>query len=350
MSRFYPLTISDIVQETPQAVSIVFNVPEAQKSDFNFSAGQYITIKHTINGAEVRRSYSLCSNPASGEIKVGIKKVENGVFSTFANTQLKINDTLEVMPPEGKFTLTPNAISKANYFAFAAGSGITPVLSMIKAVLEQSTDNSFTLVYGNKNASETMYRNELIELSKTYPERFKLHLVFSRAQESGAMFGKIDNSLVNYFTKNIYKDVVFNDYYLCGPEAMINEIKTTLSQQGVPENNIHFELFTSSIDNTTTSSIPEGITKITVTVDDEVETFSMSHKKTVLDAALDEGLDAPYSCQGGICSTCIARVTEGTVSMRKNQILTDAEVAEGLILTCQAHPTSATLEVDYDDV
>ncbi|MCH9661972.1 MAG: ferredoxin--NADP reductase [Bacteroidetes bacterium] len=349
MSDFHALSISEIQQETPNSVSISFQVPDALAATFQFKAGQYITLKHTIDGKEVRRAYSLCSSPSSGILRVGIKKVEGGTFSVYANESLKVGDVLSVMLPEGNFVFEPNDANAKHYAAFAAGSGITPILSIVKDVLEREANSSFSLVFGNKSKAETMFHAELTKLKALHPERLNLTYIFSQSQEENALRGRIEKSVVNYLLKNKFQDYNFDRFYLCGPEAMINEVSNTLIARGISKENILFELFTSSDEGALTEA-HDGSTQVTVIVDDETETFTMSQEKSVLDAALENDLDPPYSCQGGICSSCIARVKEGKVEMRKNQILTDSELAEGLVLTCQSHPTTATLVVDYDDV
>lgn len=353
MSGFYSLPVSEVNKETPNAVSITFTIPEDLKEVFSFKAGQYITIKHTIDDTELRRAYSICSAPDSGKLKVGVKKVEKGLFSVFANTKLKVGDTLEVFPPEGKFVFDPKdeelgEISD-HYAAFVAGSGITPVLSIVKNILNEVPDSTFLLVYGNQSLSETMFHTEILELQKKYKDRLFVEFIYSRKLENEALFGRIERSTVNLLLKNKFKDRTFNSFYLCGPEPMIDEVSSTLKENGINEKQILFELFNTAEKGLLTKK-HDGDTQVTITLDDEVETFSMPQKKSVLDAALDHDLDPPYSCQGGICSTCIARIKEGKAEMRKNQILTDDEIAEGLILTCQAHPTTETLSVDYDDV
>lgn len=348
MSTFYKLKVKEVIKETLNAVSIIFDVPAALKEEFTFLAGQYITLKKEINNKEVRRAYSICSSPNSNELKVAVKAVENGIFSTYATKELKANDELEVSKPEGKFVLTPQA--NKNYIAFAAGSGITPVLSMIKAVLETEKTATFTLVYGNKSIADTIFYNELNTLKNTFTSQFNLNYVFSREKQDDAIFGRIDTSHVNYFVKNIYKDISFDTAFLCGPEAMINTVTNTLSDNGFAKENILFELFTASIDEDAVAQVKEGESEITVLLDDEETTFSMKQTDTILAASLRNKLDAPYSCQGGVCSSCIAKVTEGKAVMVKNQILTDGELEDGFILTCQAHPTTSKLVVDFDDV
>ena len=346
MGEFQALVISEVKRETQNSVSVSFIIPENLKETFAFKAGQYITIKFLDGKKEIRRAYSICSSPKSGELRVGIKKVEKGLFSKFANEKLKAGDTLQVMPPVGKFLLEPNL---KHYAAFAGGSGITPILSLIKSSLEEMPESKFLLVFSNKSLEETMFYNELLELQKIYSGRLFVEFVFSRKLEDMGKFGRIDRSLVNYFLKTKYGKTSFESFYLCGPEEMIDEVSATLKHNGINSKQIHHELF-STAEKGLLVEKHDGMTNITIILDDDTEVFSMPQTKSILEAALDKGLDAPYSCQGGICSTCIARLKEGKAEMRKNQILTESEIADGLILTCQAHPTTPTIVVDYDDV
>jgi len=348
MNTFHKLSIKNRIQETANAVSLVFEVPENLKTNFSFKAGQYITLKATINGSEIRRAYSICSAPESGELKIAIKTVDNGIFSTYATSQLKVGDVLEVHEPEGKFVLEPTRSN--NYLGMAAGSGITPVLSMIKAVLQREPSSSFTLIYGNKSSEETMFKAELDAHSVTYDTRFNLHYVFSRQNEEGSLFGRIDKGHTNYFIKNIYKNWSFKTAFLCGPEEMIKTVSTTLKENRYKESQILFELFTASVNEESSSQIKEGQTEVTVLLDDEEFTFTMKQTDDILAAALRNDVDAPYSCQGGVCSSCLAKVTEGKALMAKNNILTVDEVDDGFILTCQAHPITSKISIDYDDV
>ena len=348
MSTFHNLTIKNIIKETKNAVSISFDIPRTLKNNFTFLAGQYITLKTTLNGDEVRRAYSLCSSPSTGEIKVAVKAIENGLFSKYATTALAIGDVLEVSEPEGKFTLQLEA--HKNYIAFAAGSGITPIMSMIKVVLETEETATFTLIYGNKTIEDTIFFNDLNILQQQYPEHFKLHYVFSRERQESSLFGRIEKDQVNYFIKNLYKHVAFDNAFLCGPETMITMVSGALEENGMSSSQIAFELFTASVNKDTVGDIKEGNSELTIVLDDEQTTFSMPQTDTILAASLRQKLDAPYSCQGGVCSSCIAKVVEGKAIMTKNQILTDAELEEGFILTCQAHPITAKLVVDFDDV
>ena len=350
MSSFLKLIIKEVKRETKDSVSILFNVPEELKADYTFVAGQYINLKLTLDGTEIRRAYSICSSPESGELRIAVKAVKDGAFSQFANTKLKAGDAIEVGKPEGKFTFEPQADRQKNYAAFAAGSGITPIMSILKSVLKNEPKSSFVLVYGNKTPEETIFHQELHDLQLQYVGRLFVHYVFSQAKVENALFGRIEKSSVNFVLNNKHKELAFDKYYLCGPEEMITIVSGVLKEHNVKETAIKFELFTTSCKENKIEQSLEGHTTITIMVDDEETTFEMSQKQTVLDAALKKGIDAPYSCQGGICSSCLARVTSGTAEMTKNSILTDKEIASGLILTCQAHPTSERIYIDYDDV
>jgi len=351
MSSFHKLSVKNINRETDKAISISFNVPENLKDTFTFKAGQYITLKIEINGNEVRRDYSLCVAPKSGELKVAIKEVKDGTFSAYANKALKVGDTIEVAPPKGRFVFEPNDSKTKNIALFTAGSGITPILSIIKCALEEEVYSKVILVYGNKTTKDTMFLNEILELQHAYKDRFSVQFVFSQQDEENAIFGRIEKSTVNYVMKNEHKHIEVDAYYLCGPEGMIHTVKGVLTEHNIDESRIHFELFKAAkpaeVQN---DNIASGNTNITITVDDETSTFEMSQKQTILEAALDEDIDAPYSCQGGICSSCLGRITEGEATMRQNNILTESEVAEGLVLTCQAHPTTASITINFDDV
>ncbi|TAI47521.1 ferredoxin--NADP reductase [Flagellimonas allohymeniacidonis] len=349
MSDFHALKVVSKEQLTPNAVSLTFEIPENLKETFSFTAGQYITLKHQVNGEELRRAYSISSAPSSGKVTVGIKKMPKGTFSVYANESVKEGDLLEVMPPEGRFIFQANGTSK-NIAAFAAGSGITPIMSIAQTVLESSPENKFVLVFGNQTAEETMYLSAIENLQKEYGDRFFVQHIYSRAQENNAMFGRIERSTVNFIVKNKFKDTSFDAFYLCGPEEMIETVTDTLKNNGIPQEQILFELFSSPETEDTLAENLKGKTQLEVIVDDESFTLTMDKKELVLDVVLKENIDAPYSCQGGVCSSCIARITEGKAEMVKNQILTNGEVAEGLILTCQAHPLTPTLKVDYDDV
>ena len=351
MSSFYKLSIKEIIKETTDAVSILFNVPDELKSYYQFVAGQYVNLKVTLDGEEIRRAYSICSSPKSGELRIAVKAIKTGFFSKFANEKLAVGNVIEVGTPEGKFTFEPKAERQKNYAAFVAGSGITPVYSILKSVLEEEPNSTFVLVFGNKSEKDTIFHNQLHDLQLQYVGRLFVQYVYSQSTADNALFGRIDKSAVNFVLKNKHAEMEFSKFYLCGPEEMINLVSDTLKENNISTTDIKFELFsTSSFGETASSEGLEGHTKISILVDDEETTFEMSQKQTLLEAALKQGLDVPYSCQGGICSSCICRITEGAADMKKNQILTDSEVAEGLTLACQAHPTTSTIKIDFDDV
>lgn len=349
MSQFHSLTVKHIKKLTPTSVAVTFAIPPALAQTFSFTAGQYITIKKELKGKELRRAYSISSSPGKDGITIGIKKVDKGGFSNYAHTKLQVGDTLEVMEPEGRFVFKPTKEVR-HIAAFAAGSGITPIMSIIKSVLDSNPKNTFVLVYGNKSYEETMFYTDLVKLELEYSNRFFVYFINSQTREDNSLFGRIDTSTVNYALKNKHKDIDFDAYYLCGPLDMINLVKDTLLDNGIEKDRILFELFTPTEIKEELPVMPDGQTAITVVVDDEEFQFTMDKKTLVLDAVLKENIDAPYSCQGGVCSSCIAKIKEGKAEMVLNQILTDKEIADGFILTCQAHPTTPTLKVDYDDV
>lgn len=347
MTPFHTLSIKEINRQTDKAVNITFDIPSEHASEYSFKAGQYLTLETKIDGEKVRRSYSISSEEGK-ELGIVVKAIPNGKFSNYANSVLKQGDTIEVHPAEGKFVL-PEQIDGKIFCAFAAGSGITPLMSMIRTLLSQSETAKFVLVYGNKSPEQTIFLQELLNLQKNYPKRFFPEFIYSEAKEESAKFGRIERSTVNYVIKNKYEGLEFSEFYLCGPEPMIKAVTENLMAAGIDKDNIKFELFFSKSEGNIEANT-DGKTKLTVIVDDEEFELSMDQSEVLLDAILAKDIDAPHSCQGGICSSCVAKIKEGTVEMRKNQILTDDELEEGLVLTCQAQPTSAKVVVDYDDI
>lgn len=349
MSTFYKLSIKDITRETSSSISVAFNIPQEYQDFYTFVSGQYVNLKVTLDGQEIRRAYSICSSPNSNELRIAIKAVENGFFSKFANEKLAVGNVIEVGTPEGKFTFEPNADRQRNYVGFSAGSGITPVMSILQSVLENEPKSTFVLVYGNKSPEETIFHNQLHDLQNQYVGRFFVHHVYSQSNKS-EWFGRIDKAVINNVLFHKHSEKNFDKFYLCGPEEMINLVSNVLKEHNVKESDIKFELFSTSTSEAEKNIAADGHSQASFVLDDEEFSFEMSQKQTLLEAALKHGLDAPYSCQGGICSSCIARVTEGKAEMKKNQILTDEEIEEGLVLTCQAQPVTTTIKVDYDDV
>jgi len=347
MTDFFLLTINNITRETKDAVVISFKIPAKLKDDFKFIAGQYLVVKTRIDNKEIRRSYSICSAPNSESLRIAIKSLKGGLFSKYANTKLKIGDKLEVSKPQGRFILNTDYRNKKEYLAFVAGSGITPVMAMIYAVLKDEAKSKFVLVYANKTELDVIFKNELLKLKQDYPNRFFIQNVFSRANVAEALFGRIDKGIINYCIKNRFKNFNFDSYYLCGPEGMIKTVKESLLDQKVLSDNIHFELFTESKDKNEVS----GTNAIaTIILDDETFKIAIKKNESILEAALAAGLDAPYSCKGGICASCMAKITNGEAKMTKNMVLTDDEISEGFVLTCQAQPTTKEITVDYDEL
>jgi ring-1,2-phenylacetyl-CoA epoxidase subunit PaaE len=350
MSVFHNLLVKEVKRETPSAVSVSFEIPESLQSDFKFIPGQYITIEKELKGNNLRRAYSICSSRESNDFRVAIKQVDQGNFSVYANNDLKAGDTLDVSVPEGNFILETNSENKKKYIAFVAGSGITPVFSMIKSVLNTEAESTFVLIYGNKTKEETIFKSELDQLGTDFKDRFKIYYVYSKEMNDDAYSGRINEVVLKDVLGGKHNQINYDAYFICGPETMVDLVEETLSNRKVDRDLIKFELFTSTTKKKEVEADLSGNSEITIVLDEEETTYQMSQKELILNTALAQGLDAPYSCQGGVCSSCLARVTEGKAEMEKNTILNAIEVEEGLILTCQAHPTTAHIKIDFDDV
>lgn len=354
--HFHPLRVKEVRRETPSCVSIVLDLPEELRESFRFQQGQSLTLRHFVNGEEVRRTYSLCSSPAEAEWRVAVKKVEGGAFSTFANEQLKAGDILEVMPPVGRFHTALDPQHRKNYIAFAAGSGITPVMSIIKATLATEPYSRFTLVYGNRSRQDIIFLEELEGLKNIYMDRLQLIHILSREQvESSVLQGRINRAKMEELARFIPL-AQMDEFFLCGPEQMIFEVKEFLESSGIERKNIHFELFTTPGQQVTAGSKTEAKAdtpkaSIRMRLDGRTIEFQIPQNsdQTILDAALATGADLPYACKGGVCCTCKARLLEGEVHMDVHWGLEDEEVKQGFILTCQSHPRSDKLLVDFDD-
>jgi ring-1,2-phenylacetyl-CoA epoxidase subunit PaaE len=354
--KFHTLTIADIRRETADCVSIAFQIPTELKAVFAFTQGQYLTLKKEINGEEVRRSYSICSSPNDEELRVAIKKVEGGKFSTFANDHLSIGEKIEVMPPMGKFFVPLSASESKHYVGFASGSGITPIYSILKTTLEIEPQSTFTLFYGNKNAASVIFKEDIEALKNKYMERFQVYYILSREHnESPLLNGRLNGEKCEKFCQYFIDAIAVNAYFLCGPEEMIFSVKDTLNTLGVAKQNIHFELFTTSSAAEKTVKTNEAeqktdkISEISIVLDGKTMTFPLAQQgKNILDAAMERGADLPYACKGGVCCTCKAKVTSGEVRMEVNYGLEEDEIAANYILTCQAHPISESVTVDFD--
>ena len=352
--HFHTLKVKTVKKETPDCVSVVFDVPETLQKEFSFEHGQNITIKKNINGEELRRSYSICTAPFEKELKVAVKKVDGGKFSCFANDILKAGDELEVLPPTGKFNTRLQATNQKQYLAFAAGSGITPILSIIKTTLQTEPLSSFTLVLGNRSRSSIIFFEELEALKNIYLQRFNFINILSREKtDTSINSGRIDHEKLTHLAKLVsYSNI--DDYFICGPEEMIFCVKGFLEQQGIDNKKIHFELFTTpgqqhqNIQQVT----PTGSgSKSNITVKADGRTFNFDldfNSATILDAALQQGADLPFACKGGMCCTCKARLLEGAVQMDVHWGLEQEEIDNGFILTCQSHPKTEKVMVDFD--
>jgi ring-1,2-phenylacetyl-CoA epoxidase subunit PaaE len=343
--NFHSLTVSKIERFNADSLAVSLAIPADLKSNFHFEPGQYITFSHSVGDKEIRRSYSIASVPRDEIITVGVKEVSGGIFSTYANKTLKVGDVLKVAAPEGGFVLDKEANS---ILAIGAGSGITPLLSIIKTALSNSPEVKVGLIYGNQSDRSMMFKDSIQELSQNFSDRlFAVH-VFSREQ-GGDYFGRIDRGVILHALKNkLARLGVPDKTYLCGPEEMIHLAKDTLLDQGAAEENILFELFVAS-ENAKKINV-SGMASVRVLLDGENHEIQVPKEEFLLDSLLEQGIDAPYSCQGGSCSSCICKITEGSADMARNQVLTDNEIASGFVLSCQATITSTSIAVDFDNV
>lgn len=357
MIHFHLLKIKEVNKETEDCVSVLFEVPGDMQEMFQFKQGQSLTVKTNIKGEEVRRTYSICSSPFDNQWRIAIKKVEGGIFSTYANEQLKKEDELEVMPPVGKFYTELKKENKKNYVAFVAGSGITPVLSIIKTTLLAEPGSSFTLIYGNRNKNSIIFKEELEALKDKFINRFSIYHILSREfTEAAINYGRIDEEKCNLLFSKLIDINKCDEFFLCGPEEMIFTVKDFLQQHNVPAKNIHFELFTipgqkSSVKKEQPVLQNDGgpQSKVSVKLDGIMFDFDLGFEsESILDAALKQGADLPFACKGGVCCTCKARLLEGQVQMDVNWGLEPDEVEAGFILTCQSHPTTNKVVVDFD--
>ncbi len=353
---FYPLRISHIEKQTQQAVSIEFDIPEDLRPAFSYLPGQYLTIKHNLNGEEVRRNYSLCSSPAENKWVIAVKKVAGGAFSTYANEGLKAGDTLEVMPPMGKFTPVADPAPSKHVVAFAAGSGITPILSILKATLAGDAGSSFTLIYGNRSRSSIIFKEEIEALKNRYINRLAVYHVLSREKtDSEINYGRIDAAKCEQIFRQLVDIRSVGAFYLCGPEEMSDAVKQVLLSKGVEEPKIRLELFSTANrakrvkSNLTQTPDDQPKSRVTVLLDGIESSFDLAFDSDpILDAAIHEGIEVPYACKGGMCCTCKAKLVKGEVEMEVHYGLEHDEIAAGYILTCQSHPKTAEVLVDYD--
>ena len=344
MKNSHHLVVSNIKQETVDSVIVSFKTEGKTSSIYKFKAGQYLTLCSKIKGEEIKRSYSICSDPQSGRLQVGVKAIKNGIYSNYINDALRVGDTIEVSVPEGRFVLDK---SPANYLAFAAGSGITPIISIASDELRKNSNSIFVLGYGNKTIGSTMFKDSINNLKNEFQDRFFVYNIYSQENNPDSFFGRIDSGFINKVLKQ-HSSIDFEKVLLCGPEKMIQSAIELLKSESFKENQILYELFYSEASKKT--AVPSKSSKATIIYDDETLSLEVPENMTILDAALQKNIDVPYSCQGGVCSSCIAKVSSGSASMIQNNILTDSEIEEGLVLTCQAIPKTQEITVDFDDV
>lgn len=351
MAQFHSIKVNKINRETTDCVSVSFEIPDQLKDEFVFIPGQYLTLKMSIDGEECRRSYSICSS-FSEDLTVAVKKVPNGKMSTYVNDFLSVGDTIDLMPPQGSFLLDVADSKTRKFVAFAAGSGITPIMSMVKQLNITEPNSEFLLFYSNKDEDNVIFKENLKELSEN---SLDLKLIFTQQAASSPLYeGRIDEVKAKELINSSISCINADAFYLCGPEEMIFSVKNALGSFGVVDDKIKFELFTTPVKMAPKSEIQEdddfdGEAMVTVICDDEEVEFSLNKDgDTILDAAMDEDLDVPFSCKGAVCCTCKAKVVEGKVTMDANYALSDQEVADGFVLACQSHPASAKVIVDFD--
>lgn len=358
MAKFYPLKVSDIKRETHDAVSVAFEVPATLWPEYQYKQGQYLTLKLKVNGEEIRRSYSICTSPfAEKELRIAIKEVKDGRGSTFINRQAKVGDTIEVMTPMGNFHSALSGSAQKNYVLFAGGSGITPMMSILKSVLYIEKQSTITLIYANRDEDNVIFKNEIETIAAANPDKLKVVFVYDNPKQN------VPDLYKGLMTKEKVKGIIeahvplkpSNEFFICGPGPMMENVKQVLEDLKVEKEKVHIEYFTTVLE--TLAKAEETVvgqdivSKVTVLQYGVETTFDLKTSgATILDAATDAGVDAPFSCKGAVCCTCRAKVLEGKVKMDANFALTDAEVEQGFVLTCQSHPLTEKVVIDYDAI
>ena len=352
--EFYTITIEEVIKETSDCVSISFLIPDSYKNQFEYLSGQYLTFKKSIDGEEVRRSYSLCSEPSSGKHKVAIKCVENGKFSSYANTSINPGDTIDCMVPSGNFKHIPNKTAQKNYVLFAAGSGITPIISIVKSILRHEPESRVVLFYGNKGFHSVIFREEIESLKNLYLTRINVIHVFSKENLGNAIQkGRIDKEKCEELYNAFLASIHIHDIYICGPEEMTLGIREFMLDKNIDKKNIHLELFGTSLKKTEQKSTVNAASfdsNIELIMDGDEFKFPLnSNHDSILEAAHKIGVDVPFACKGGVCCTCKAKVLEGSVHMDVHYGLEQEEIDAGYVLTCQSHPTSEKVIISFDN-
>lgn len=354
--HFHKLRVADLRRETPDAVSIAFDVPPDLQRDYSFAGGQYLTLRTTLEGEEVRRSYSICSGPDDGELRIAVKRVDGGLFSAWANSGIHAGDMLDVMTPTGRFGVAHDPAAARTYACFAAGSGITPMLSIMRGVLSRERGSRVFLFYGNRATGGMLFREALEELKDRYLGRVSVfHVLSQEQQDIPILNGRLDEAKVRLLLRHMVPAATVDHAFICGPAAMSDAVEATLLDLGLRQDQVHVERFVSALGGKprpkpTLAQVQAPHATAALVVDGRRSEVPVAEGESVLDAALRAGLDLPYACKGGMCSTCRARVLEGAVTMAVNFSLEPWEVQAGFVLTCQAHPTSPHVVIDYDQV
>lgn len=353
MAKFHTLKVKELRRPTAESVAVTFEIPDELREEFSFTQGQHLTLKKDINGEDTRRSYSICSCPIDETVTVAIKKLEGGAFSTYANDELKVGDEIEVMPPHGHFYVPLDPSNANSYVAFASGSGITPIMSIIETTLRTEPESEFTLFYGNRRTSTIIFQEELEALKNRHMGRFSLyHILSKERQESDLFNGRIDAEKIQAYARLFFSTEVVDHYFTCGPEEMMLAVQSELKNLGVPDEKVHLELFTSPVGKLGGKEKEikheKAHAEITVVLDGNSMTFPYDSDKSILDVAFDNGADLPYACKGGVCSTCVCKVEEGEVEMDVNYALEPDELERGLVLSCQSYPKTDKVKLSFD--
>jgi ring-1,2-phenylacetyl-CoA epoxidase subunit PaaE len=354
--RFHRLAVHDLRRESVDAVSLTFAIPNELADDYSFAPGQYLTLRTTMDGEEVRRSYSICSGPDDGELRIAVKKVDGGAFSSWAADELKAGDELDVMTPTGRFGVAPAPTEARVYVGFAAGSGITPILSIVKGVLAREPSSRFFLFYGNRSTSSMLFLEELEELKDRFMQRFSLfHVISGEEQDIPILHGRLDGDKVRVLLRSLVPAASVDHVFICGPAGMSEDVEATCRAIGIAEERIHVERFVSEFGGKPRprTIVPAGAppkAMASLIIDGKRREVPVAEGEAILDAALRAGMDLPFACKGGMCSTCRAKLVEGKAEMEVNYSLEPWELQAGFILTCQARPCSDRVVVDYDHV
>ena len=354
--RFHRLAVSNLRRESPDAVSLTFAIPKELAGDYCFAPGQYLTLRTTMDGEEVRRSYSICSGPDDGELRIAVKKVDGGAFSSWAADELKAGDELDVMTPTGRFGVAPAPDAARVYIGFAAGSGITPILSIVKGVLAREPQSRFFLFYGNRSTAGMLFREALEELKDRFLQRFAVfHVISGEEQDIPILHGRLDGEKVRVLLRSLVPAASVDHVFICGPTGMSDDIEATCREIGVAEDRIHVERFVSGLGGkprakTIVPASAPAKAVASLVMDGKRREVPVADGESILDAALRAGMDLPFACKGGMCSTCRAKLVEGDAEMEVNYSLEPWELKAGFILTCQARPVSDKVVVDYDHV